>query len=66
MKLKVNRYGLMITPENETDEAYIEEVLGLRCAGDVVHLVRTNAVALSCIAYLETETVESSVARKSK
>lgn len=64
MKLKVNRYSLQITPENETDEAYIEEVLGLRYDGDVVHLVRDNAMGLSCIAHLETRTVEQDERRK--
>ena len=50
MRLKVNRYSLQITPENETDEAYIEEVLGLRNGGDVIHLVRDNAMGRSHLA----------------
>lgn len=64
MRLKVNRYRLQITPENETDEAYIEEVLGLRNGGDVIHLVRDNAMGLSCIAHLETRTVKQEESRK--
>ena len=64
MRLKVNRYSLQITPEDETDEAYIEEVLGLRKGGDVIHLVRDNAMGLSCIAHLETRTVKQEERRK--
>jgi len=64
MILKVNRYGLQITPENETEEAYIEEVLGLRNKGDVIWLVRENAMGLGCIAHLETRTVEQEEMRK--
>ena len=64
MILSVYRYQLQITPENETEEAYIEEVLGLRNDGDVVHLVRENASGLSCIAHLETRTVEQEEMRK--
>ena len=63
MRLTVYRHSLQITPENETDEAYIEEVLGLRNNGDVVHLVRDNAMGLSCIAHLETRTIEQEARR---
>lgn len=47
MKLKVHRRWLEIIPENEIDEAYIEEVLGLRKDRDVIWLVRENAFALT-------------------
>ncbi len=56
MKLKVHRHWLQIIPENETDEAYIEEVLGLRNDKDSVPLVRENAVNFSCMGSLRTET----------
>jgi hypothetical protein len=55
MELKINRYSLQIIPEDEVDEAYIEEVLGMKKAGDYVILKRVNSVGLSCIAYLNTE-----------
>ena len=55
MKLKVTRYFLEIIPEGETDEAYIEEVLGLGKEGDKIELIRVNASGLSCIAYLKTK-----------
>lgn len=48
MKLKVTRYSLEVIPESETDEAWLEEVLGLREAGDSVALRRVNAIGLSC------------------
>lgn len=28
MQMKVTRYAIYISPENETEEAYLEEVLG--------------------------------------
>lgn len=62
MKLEVTRYGLKIVPENAQDEAYIEEVLGLRNLSDDVakppkrcELVRRNAIGLSRLAYIQTE-----------
>lgn len=54
MKLIVNRYGLQIIPESPTDEAYLEEVLGLKQDGDMVNLKRKNAIGLHCWAYAET------------
>lgn len=53
MKLRVSRYSLEIIPENATDEAWLEEVLNLKEAGDTVPLRRVNAVGLSCWAYAE-------------
>ena len=47
MKLKVHRRWLQIIPENEIDEAYIEEVLGLKKDKDSVHLVRENDLNFS-------------------
>ncbi len=49
------RKRIVIYPDNEMDEAYIEKVLGLEKEGDSIKLVRRNAIGLSCIAYLETE-----------
>jgi len=46
---------IVIYPDNEMDDAYIEKVLGLEKEGDSIKLVRRNAMGLSCIAYLETE-----------
>ena len=34
MRIKVERRRICIEPYNETDEAYIEEVLGLKHEGD--------------------------------
>ena len=57
MKLTVNRYSIEIAPDNATDEAYIEEVLGLKKDGDTTLLIRKNAFGLRCIAYLEARRV---------
>lgn len=59
MKLVVNRYSLEIIPESTIDEAYIEEVLGLKNSEDKIALVRKNAFGLRCIAYLETSRTAS-------
>jgi len=64
MNLAVHRHYLQITPENKMEEAYIEEVLGLRNDGDVVHLVRDNGSGSFCIAHLETRTVKQDEMRK--
>ena len=54
MKLKVERHSIKIIPESETDEAYLEEVLGLHSPHDSkVTARRVNAIRLSCWAYLE-------------
>lgn len=55
MKLFVNRRCLQIEPENETEIAYIEEVLGLDEDKKYIRLTRINASGLSCIAYLEAK-----------
>jgi hypothetical protein len=53
MKLEVERDRLLIKPETPQDEAYLEEVLGLRKMGDTVEIMRVNAMGLSCWAYAE-------------
>jgi len=58
MKLKAERYRLVIIPENEIEEAYIEAVLGLEEDGDWAKCRRVNAHQLSCIAYLEIKREE--------
>lgn len=54
MKLIVTRYSMQIVPEGDTDEAYLEEVLGMKNDGDFVMLKRKNAIGLHCWAYAET------------
>ena len=53
MKMEVRRDSIVIIPESELDEAFLEEVLGLREAGDSIPARRKNAMGLSCWAYLE-------------
>lgn len=53
MKLQVDRYSLSIIPENVQDEAYIEEVLGLKRQGDRCQCFRVNAMGLSALAYIQ-------------
>ena len=53
MRLEVERHRIIIVPENETEEAYIEAVLGLEEDGDWTKCKRVNANELSCMAYLE-------------
>lgn len=55
MILKVRRNSIEISPENEEDEGYIEEILGLKQNGDFIKLKRINAMGLSALAYLEAE-----------
>ena len=55
MHLEVGRRKMKICSDNEIDEAYIEEVLGLRKEGDSIKLVRKNVTGMSWMAYLETE-----------
>lgn len=45
MKLDVTRSGIIIIPEGPIDAAYIEEVLKLKKAGDVIGLVRQDGWA---------------------
>jgi len=53
MKIKVERQRIKIIPEGEVDEAYIEEVLGLKEKGAVAQAERVDAMGLSCLAYIE-------------
>lgn len=55
MKFEVGRYGINVIPQDEADEAYIEDTLGLKKEGDYVLLTRENAMGMSCIAYLRTK-----------
>lgn len=54
MKFKVTRLGIDILPENEQDEAYIEDTLGLTDDNQAILLVRQNAHGLACISNLST------------
>lgn len=54
MKLVVAKGGLRIVPENEQDEAYIEDTLGLHEEGDKIALMRIAPAGLRlALAYLE-------------
>ena len=53
MKLNLERNRILLTPENEMEEAYLEEVFGLKEDGDEVRAKRVNAMDLDCWAYLE-------------
>ena len=55
MKLTVTRYSVEVIPESPQDEAYIEEVLGLKKEGDCVVLTRKNISGCAGIAYLEAK-----------
>lgn len=55
MELKVERYRLLIIPETPQDEAMLEEVFGLKKAGDSVEMKRVNAMGLGCWAYAEID-----------
>jgi len=53
MKLELERHRMLIIPENEMEEAYLEGVYNLQDEGDMVEAKRVNAMGLSCWAYLE-------------
>jgi len=53
MKLELEKYRILIIPENEMEEAYLEHVLNLKEEGDFAQAKRVNAHQLSCWAYLE-------------
>jgi len=53
MKLDCEKYRILITPENEMEEAYLEAILGLNEDGNEAQAKRVNAHDLSCWAYLE-------------
>lgn len=52
MKMKVTRYEIQIAPENEVDEAYLEEVLGLHARDATARCERVNMIGLGKMAYL--------------
>lgn len=54
MKFRVGRMGIDIIPEDEQDEAYIEDTLGLKKHHASTLLVRENAHGLSCMGKLTT------------
>ena len=53
MKLDCERNRILITPENEIEESYLEEVFKLKVCGDEIKATRINAMGLNCWAYLE-------------
>lgn len=58
MKMEVKRSRIEIIPENKIDEAYIEEVLGLKEEGDTCVCRREDAMGLSALAYIYIEKIE--------
>ena len=52
MKMEVERRRMQIVPENEIDEAYIEEVLGMKREGDQCVGVRVGVMGTSGLAYI--------------
>ncbi len=56
MKFQIGRHSIKIIPEDELDEAYIEDVLHLNDADDYVKLVRHNKTGSDFqLGWLETE-----------
>ena len=53
MELKLEKDRMSIIPENEVEEAYLEEVFKLKDEGDEIKATRINAMGLGCWAYLE-------------
>ena len=53
MKLEVERQRMLIIPESEMEEAYLEAIYNLQDGGDKVEAKRVNAMGLHCWAYLE-------------
>ena len=54
MKFVMKKYGIQIIPENEQDEAYIEDTLKLRREGDSLPLTRVAYYGLpNSLAHLE-------------
>ena len=50
MRMEVERYRILIIPENEQDKAYIEDTLFLKNKGDEIVCKRANAgFVLHCI-----------------
>jgi len=61
MKLDLEKYRILITPENEMEESYLEAILDLKEDGDECKAKRVNAYDLSCWAYLEISKREKSM-----
>ena len=56
MKLEIGRYSIKIIPENEQDEAYIIDTLGLKKKDETVPLKRIAVMGIdTAIAYLEAK-----------
>ena len=53
MKLKVERQRMLIIPENEMEEAYLEGVYNLQDNGDKINATRVNSMGVNSWAYLE-------------
>jgi len=54
MKFEIERYGIKIIPENEEDEAYIEDTLGVTNENHTISLYRVNLFGMHSLAYLST------------
>ncbi len=44
MKLEMDRQRMLIIPENDLDEIYLEEVLKLKLEGDRVYAIRISCM----------------------
>jgi len=55
MKMEIGQSRILIIPENEQDEAYIEDTLGAKKGNANLNCRRVNAMGLSCCEYLEIE-----------
>ena len=53
MELRIEKHRILIIPETEMEEAYLEEIYKLKNDGDKVQATRVNAMGLCCWAYLE-------------
>jgi hypothetical protein len=58
MKFELERKRILIIPQTEEDEAYIEDTLGLTKAGDSILLKRINAYNVGFLGYLEAHKEE--------
>jgi uncharacterized protein YdeI (YjbR/CyaY-like superfamily) len=53
LEFRIKKNRILIIPQTEMEEAYLEEVYKLKNAGDKVQATRVNAMGLHCWAYLE-------------
>lgn len=58
MKLELERKRVLIVPETDEDEAYIEDTLGLTKLGDTLLFKRVNACNKGFFGYLEAQKKE--------